>query len=132
MADHVIVVTVDDPDSYTIECPGKPACSGWIECDGDHEGYDPEEEASPAYDEWDDVEIHGVLHDYKWGHGWTVPHPGCVVADAWNVEPPGGLWDRETDAYKPGRWLVDDDWDDTDVQLILVGPEPTTTAEEPS
>ena len=121
---HVLVIDDTENNGWTFECPGQPACSGWEECrdPAGHEGFDPEDEDSPAFDEYEDVEIHGVFHEWQWGYGWTVPFVGCVV-DENGCDLPYELWDREQDRYKPGRWIVNDDWDDTDCTLILVGPE---------
>lgn len=111
------VTDADRADAYaaTIECSDPAACDGWIECDKDHDGYDPEDETSPAYDEFEDVMIHGVPHD--WHYGWTVPYAGCPVVGSchlgWDV-PEGIPMDR------PGRYLVDDEWDDSLVSLTLV------------
>ena len=83
MTRHIIEVTEDG--AWSIECLDGNGCSGWIECDGDHAGYDPEDEASPAFDCYEDVEIHGVPHDWQWDYAWTIPYEGCVVQGA-NVD----------------------------------------------
>lgn len=121
MSRHILIVD-EDREGFTIECADPAHCAGWIECTGDHTGYDPEDEESPAFDEWEDVEIHGVFHDWRRGYGWTVPYPGCVVA-AEAVEAPDELWERVDGDYllKPGRWVVDDDWDDTSCYLTVRG-----------
>lgn len=65
------------------------------------------------------MEIHGVLHEWRWGHGWTVPFEGCVVAD--NVH--RGWSDDASDIaieHGIGTHVVDDDWDDTDLRLTYV------------
>ena len=111
MTRHIIEVTEDG--AWSIECLDGNGCSGWIECDGDHAGYDPEDEASPAFDCYEDVEIHGVPHDWQWDYAWTIPYEGCVVQGA-NVDPPDELYEHETVQYRPGRWVVDADWDYTD------------------
>lgn len=141
MSRHVLVVEPDAeyaarfPDfapevRWRIECPDGNGCSGWIECDGNHEGFDPEDEDSPAYDEYEDVEIHGVLHAYQWGYGWTTPLPEgqCVVGECQpGIDPPEDLWQRDEQTNNLrlplGRWVVEDEWDDTNCTLLLVGPE---------
>lgn len=101
-----------------LECP--VGCSGWQECREDkhavpgYEGvndgpYDSEEDA-PWFDE-EEFEFHGVLHTWNgYVYEWTIPYEGCVVAgNDWSD--PYNIPERE------GRWLVDDDWDDTTVTL---------------
>ena len=96
-----------------VVCPGPKYCHGWQECDGDHTGYDPEDEESPAFDQYEDVEIHGVLHEWKCGHNWTVPYKGCVLEGrAW---PWGDNVHDILMTYGPGEYVIDEDWDDTDV-----------------
>lgn len=100
--------------SLSIRCNG---CSGWQECDGDHTGFDPEDEDSPAFDRYEDVEIHGESHEWKWGHSWTVPYVGCVLAgnDGWQDSAYEILR-----TYGPGEYAIDEDWDDTDVYIMAV------------
>lgn len=104
-----------------LECP--VGCSGWQECreekhtvpgyDGENSGPWESDEDAPWYDE-EEFEFHGVLHTWNgYGYGWTVPYEGCVVGgNDWSD--PYGIPDRE------GKWLVDDDWDDTTVTLTSV------------
>ncbi len=103
-----------------LECP--IGCNGWSECNKAHEvpGYDgvndgpwDSYEDAPWYDQ-EEFEFHGVVHTWSGnGYGWTVPYNGCVVAgNDWSD--PYGVPDR------PGKWLVDDDWDDTTVSLTKV------------
>lgn len=118
----------DDTDfSYTVECPGQPACNGWTECDEPHavDGKDandgPYEDCDEG-DPWcdtDEFDFHGVTHTWQYGHGWTVPYVGCVVraypylreiADDLLCESP------------PGRYQVRDYWDDEDMELRVVEP----------
>ena len=106
---------VTDEDAYTasVECSDPAACHGWIECDGDHDGYDVDDEDSPAFEQYDGFEIHGVWHDYN-SYGWVVDYPGCPVAGNADLYVDGIPMDRE------GRYEVEDYWDDTDCYLILV------------
>jgi hypothetical protein len=106
MSDHTLTITEsdhwthEDPDwDFKITCWAPSTCEGWIECSGDHAGYDPEDEESPAFDEYEDVEIHGLLHE--WRNNWVVPFPGCIVdASEWiddareiaRQEGPGTYW----------------------------------------
>ena len=123
---HLIVTkgpdwTEDDPEyRWTVTCLNPNACNGWQECPEDHNGYDPKDKDSLAYDEWEDVEIHGVLHEWHWGHGWTVPYEGCCVAD--NLNCWGGVDSADDIAQEHGvgTHVVDDDWDDTDLTLTWV------------
>lgn len=127
---HTVVVEVDQvyaarfpelPVEYrwSLQCSDPGVCPGWTECTGDHAGFDPEDDASPAYEKWDDdVMIHGAPHEYRYGHGWTVPDPGCPVvnnASFGSTDLPDGV-----DMTRPGRWEVDPDWDDTECTLALV------------
>jgi hypothetical protein len=77
--------TPDEPDwDFTIKCLTPNTCNGWIECLGDHAGYDPEDEESPAFDQYEDVEIHGMLHKWYATNNWVIPFLGCVVdASEW-------------------------------------------------
>lgn len=117
----------DDPDDpatkWTIECSDPSACEGWEECPGEHGGFDPNDEDSPAFDEYEDVEIHGVPHEWRWGYGWTVPYAGCPVMGGSADDAPAEV----AAAQGVGRWEVDADWDDTDCYLILV---PQSTDQE--
>lgn len=111
------VTTDDQADAYhaRIECSDPIACPGWIECFGDHTGMDPEDEDSPAFDQWEDVEMHGVEHEWQSGYGWTIDYRGCPVADRDDWDVPDGIpMDR------PGHYLVDVDWDDTYCHLTLI------------
>ena len=121
---HYIEVTIDpdgNPDSpyawdrwdmSAIECSTPGGCGGWRECTLDHPGMDTDDEDSPAFDaeEW---EIHGIWH--KWGGGeWTVPFDGCAVREWADTN---DLWDC---IDGPGRYRVDDEWDDTECHLAVV------------
>lgn len=132
MSRHILVVEPDTayaerfPDfppetRWHIECPDGNGCSGWEECDGDHSSL-TEDDQDEGY-----ATAHGVEHEYRWGYGWTVPYEGCVVAGNDSTEPPDELWKRDEDSHNLrlplGRWVVDDDWDETHCTLILVGPE---------
>lgn len=117
---------VTDLGDYTatIECiPG--GCLGWIECREEHtvDGYtgpndgpyDSGEDAPWADKE--ETEFHGVMHTWRSGWGWTVPYPGCVLAEQ-------DTSDNEHDIlmeYGPGAYLVDEDWwDETSVTISPV------------
>lgn len=130
MSEHILHVAADG-DGFTIECVAPDTCNGWIECTEAHaaDGIDATDgpyncdESAPWCDE-DEWEFHGKVHAWRYGYGWTLPYPGCVVAGS-GAEPPDDVWETTDDGehrLKPGRWLVDDDWDDTDCHLALVGP----------
>ena len=112
----------DPAIKWAIECSDPAACPGWVECPENHTGYDPEDEESPAFDQYEDVMIHGVVHEWRTGYGWTVPFDGCPVRD-------GGGDDASDIAHEKGvgRWEVYDDWDDTDCYLTVV---PQSTEQE--
>lgn len=139
MSHHILVIELDssaaplgphhsDDRTWSIECPPDNGCSGWMECDQVHEveghgnaedGPDDSEESAP-WAEMDRFEFHGVMHEWNtWGHGWTVPWPGCVVAGSDWTEPPEGM-----DDLPAGRYPIEDDWDDTSVALDFVHPLP--------
>lgn len=111
------VTREDVQDAYmvTVECSDPAACPGWVECDGDHAGFDPDDETSPAYDEHEDVMIHGVLHGWQWGYGWTVDYSGCPVLGFADEQDFDGL-----DRTRPGRWLLDVDWEDDHCWMTVV------------
>lgn len=115
--------------SVSIECPTPEYCAGWEECREPHTSPDGFLSAEDGpYDTdcgtgetdcvpWcgrDDFEFHGIEHTWRWGHGWTVPYDGCIVA-AQDIEVPDGI-----DTERDSRWLIEDDWDDTDCYLVLV------------
>lgn len=112
----------DDPEyTCTVVCLNPAHCYGWEECTGEHKGYDPDSPVSSAYDKFDeDVEIHGVLHEWKHGYGWCVRFDGCVVAD--HVD--GGWTDSGDEIAREhgvGTYEVDDEWyDATDLTLLFV------------
>lgn len=125
-----------DSRSYGTKCMATNGCGGWIECRESHEvdgkkadcgPYDcdcggedgpsclgeTEADYAPWYDR-EEFEFHGVEHTWRYGHGWTVPYTGCIVA--WgDYELPDGSEDLPR-----GEYQVDDDWDDTDCYLLLV------------
>lgn len=123
----------DRRDAYqaTIQCTVEGGCGGWQACDALHEAnglsaeggpYETvcscaETESTTCSTPWcghDEFEFHGVEHTWRWSWGWTVPYEGCPVA-ASDAELPDGI-----DTERDGRWLVDDDWDDTSCYLVLV------------
>lgn len=121
MSRHVLVITGDTPETRDcyLECPDGNGCSGWIECgvrwhgDGErsaeHGPFDCSDDL-PWYDE-EEYEFHGETHTWRSGYGWTVPYRGCVVMYG-NWEPPDDVFNIE-----PGRYDVEDDWDETEVYL---------------
>lgn len=126
-ATHILIKEIDAGDSeeftYRIECQIAGGCGGWRECDKPPE-FDCRFADSPHDCEddalWcglDEFEFHGVLHTWRDGYGWTVPFEGCIVAWA--------DWDApdEVEALPPGRYQVDDEWEDTSLYLIYRGPE---------
>ena len=111
---HLTVHSIGQGYEYTISCPG---CVGWQECPEYHApvrcddpecclGADDEEDCPNSHE--DPHEFHGVSHTYRWGHGWTVPYPGCVLA----AQDLGDDVYEIARTYGPGDYLVDDDWDD--------------------
>lgn len=128
---HVLVKEIDPEDHeefrYRIECQVPDSCDGWWECDKPHEvdgrradgaqdgPFDCE--ADVPWSDKEEFEFHGVTHTWRYGHGWTVPFEGCIVAWA-DSEPP-----EEVEALPPGRYEVEDEWDDTSLYLNYVGPE---------
>ena len=120
---HFLVVTetedstTEDPDySVSVSCSDPANCDGWVECAEEHGDIDPD-----GNDE--DVEIHGVLHDWQYGHGcWSISYPGCVVA--WDFDQRGGTdsaWDIAY-AYNAGRHEVDVEWGDWGAEFLYVQP----------
>lgn len=115
----------DEHFTWSVICHKPEHCNGWIECDKEHavDGYDGpndgpwdyDTDSPPPWAELEEFEFHGELHEWKWGYGWTTPYPGCVLQG--NVD-----WDVPDELYplRAGRWIVDDDWDDTDVSLSVV------------
>ena len=135
MSRHILVIEPDaayaarfpgSPVEYTsgIECPAGNGCSGWIECDKPHrvdgksaaDGPDDCDEGDP-WEGQDEIEFHGVLHTWRCGWGWTAPYPGCVVQGT-DYEVPDDLY-----PLKPGRYVVEDDWDDCTCILETIGNE---------
>ena len=141
MTEHVVHITRDDaflsrlaeyrePDDQDredawqehIECTVPDGCGGWQECLEPHEvdgvsaddgPYDCEE--GVPWEGRDEFEFHGVSHEWRWGHGWTVDFRGCPLAIT-EVELPDGI-----DTTRDGKWRVEDDWDGTDCYLVLIG-----------
>jgi len=128
-ATHILVKEIDPDDPgdfrYRIECQIDGGCGGWLECDEPHEvaGQNAEagpDDCDPAAPWWgsEEFEFHGVVHTWRYGgHGWTVPHSGCIVAAVDWVPP-----EEIEDDLPPGRYEVDDEWDDTEVSLVYCGP----------
>jgi hypothetical protein len=129
---HLLTITrsadwhADQPDwDWSITCSTPDRCNGWWECRETHEvgglsaadgPFDCELDA--PWSELDEFDFHGVPHVWRYGYGWTVRYPGCVVQTAdvsdevWNIATSKG----------PGVYVVDDDWDDTTCYLTLVAP----------
>lgn len=129
---HLIVTksddwTEDEPDfDHDVVCLDPPSCGGWQECLDPHEvdgvsaaegPYDSPEDA-PWCDE-EEFTFHGVLHEWRYGYGWTVPFPGCVVAANDHVCDSAYDIGRR---HGEGTYVVDDEWDDTYCTLLYVGP----------
>ena len=109
----------EDATTWLIECSDPAACPGWVECGENHDGFDPHDEDSLAYDKYEDVTIHGVPHEWRYGYMWTVDYPGCPVQGfAIDLEPP----DELPRPLRPGRWEVDTDWDGDTCILTLTTP----------
>lgn len=123
-----------DDLAASITCLHPDRCTGWIECSGqEHPAgsedgpYDCEEDA--PWEGADEFEFHGELHTWRDSYGWTVPYVGCVVQGA-DYEIPD-----ELRPLRIGRWIVEDEWDETDVYLTVVReaadedvPDPVTAA----
>lgn len=124
-----------DSRTYSIQCPDPKHCVGWMECNRRHickhghsagDGFDENSEDGPCPGHDDDdlpncfsgdeeFQFHGEWHTYRYGWGWTVRWPGCVVADAdWDYG------DVDGDRLPRGEYEVNDDWDDTSCSLELV------------
>lgn len=117
LADFRPVTAEDRAEAYAwrIVCSDPEACPAWVECEKDHAGYNPDDEDSVVFDcHEDEVLIHGVIHEWRWGYGWTVAYPGCPVAVADYDLPEGVSLDR------PGFYPVDVDWDDDLCSVFLV------------
>ena len=106
----------DHPPEYCwrVECSDPAACPGLIKCDGDHAGFDPDDEDSPAYGFFEDFEIHAELHTWHRDLDWCVDYPGCPLEDR-EIEPPGDM----PRPLKPGRWAVEADWDEDYCELVF-------------
>lgn len=105
---------VKDYYAARLICTDPSTCPGWIECDKDHTGYDPDDETSVVFDEYEDVLIHGEYHNWRYGYGWVVDFPGCpVTGNDWEVP-------DEIDTKRDGKYLVDVEWEDEFVYLSVV------------
>lgn len=131
---HILVKALDTthpgrPEyTFTLECPGRPHCEGYTECRDRHEvdgrdadGEDPFDCSPDApWESKEQFEFHGLLHTWHDGFGWTVPFAGCPVRSH------PYFADQARDVLfeqMPGRYVVDDYWDEDDMSLKLVGPE---------
>lgn len=132
-------VLPEHPDSHHhwIKCIDPAHCNGWMECfrlhicphghdahagfdepcdDGACPGHDPDSDLPNCFSGDDEFTFHGEHHTWRYGYGWTVKWPGCVVADNdWDV-------DVRLDRLPRGEYEVQDDWDDTSCYLILTDP----------
>lgn len=132
--EYVLPEHVDDR-VYLIECPD--GCDGWQTCLEKHEGQhvdvilpadqgpdDCQQCTEPPllHTAWcgqEEFEFHGVIHTWRYGHGWTVPYPGCVVAATpWDS-------DFDRDDVPRGRYEVQEDWDDESCWLEFTTTPPT-------
>lgn len=128
---HLTITPDDDGDDFDtpgwqfeITCLAPTKCGGFQECPDEHQvagvsaadGPDADESA-PWFDE-EEFEFHGVMHEWRYGFGWTVPFDGCVVSDAlnWNCDSAADIADR----HGAGVHVVDDEWDDSSCTLIWV------------
>lgn len=110
---------------WSIECATPDLCGGWWECRESHEviglpqndGPWNSSEDAPWFEE-EEFTFHGVEHTWRWGHGWTVPYPGCVVQTA-DI---GDDVHEIASVHGEGVYLVEDDWDDTYCHLEVVVP----------
>lgn len=105
----------DDAWSCYFTCSAPHNCPGWQECPESHVGMDPEDEDSPAYDQWEGITIHGQAHDWTDGHGWAVAADDCPVLSQPSLDRPDGV---APDRY--GTYLLDADWDDTTCYLTVI------------
>lgn len=122
---HVLVVSLaadsipEEPAyDFTVECLAPSLCGGWQECTGDHLIGHAEPNPEDDEDCSDELEFHGVEHAWRPGYGWTVPFPGCIVADRvgqWD----SGEWEIASE-HGPGRHAVEDDWDDSELTLYFI------------
>lgn len=112
------VTDEDRADAFTwrVECSDPARCEGWTECAVTHENApdDPDETGGDQH-----ITLHGVEHLWVAGWGWVARLEGCPVDErAPDCDPPEGM-----PLDRPGRYLVDADWDDTDLYLELVDTE---------
>lgn len=132
---HILTLTrssdwaEDEPYfDHQIECLVPERCGGWQECGETHEvdglnaadGPWEGDDGAPWFEQEEFV-FHGVEHEWRYGYGWTVPFEGCVVAANDSV------YENAHEigcGHGPGRYLVDDDWDDTCCILHLIAPIP--------
>lgn len=128
--DEAIFPEWPDDRDYDVYCTDHKRCGGWMECFEPHEvdgkpASDPNNcpEDDPVYGA-DEFEFHGVTHNWVYGHGWTVPYPGCPAEDN-GAEPPYGAWKLPIGTYE-----VDDDWDDTSCYLTFTTDPPTRVDDE--
>lgn len=126
---HVLVIEPDAayaerfPDApveyrWFIECADTSLCGGFEECIQEHEVDGVSAADGPwecpedvAWFEEDYFTFHGVEHQWHYGWNWTVPFEGCVVKDNAEECP---VW-----PMRPGRWKVEDEWEDGGEYLIL-------------
>jgi hypothetical protein len=126
---HILTKTADDSGfAYALECPGRPDCEGWQECQEKHvvDGRDASEGPYDCDDDapWfgqDEFEFHGVRHMWGfWGDYWMSSFVGCVVRAHSYLRDEAA---EVLDGKPAGRYLVRDHWDEDEMTLEFVGPE---------
>lgn len=121
-ADH----TPKKPDwSFSIQCVKPESCGGWQECGQPHGSGTLSADLGPweadplaPWGEEEEFTFHGVLHEWRYGYGWTVPYDGCPVADSLNWSN-DDAWDIARH-HGVGTHVVQDEWDDTSCSLIWI------------
>ena len=117
------VTEQDRADHYTwrVACSDPAGCPGWVECREAHEvdgrsaadGPWDADEGDP-WDGWDEFVFHGVPHEWRSEHGWTVAYAGCPVEVSDTAELPDGI-----DTAVDGEHPVEVEWDDVFCVLTL-------------
>ena len=115
MSAHTVTVVRNDEgdlEDLIVTCGVLTGRHGWITCDKPHEvnGVNADEgpdrcDADQSWYDEEEFEFHGVMHEWRCEHGWTVPYGGCVVRDS----------DPDLDEFgnlPAGTYPADDDWDD--------------------
>jgi hypothetical protein len=139
---HLLTITKssdwheDEPYwDWSVTCVAPDRCGGWQECGKKHEvdgtsatdgpydgdcpgghGVSTDRAGHLPWCDEDEFEFHGVWHTWRYGNGWTVPYPGCVVQTA-DI---GEYADDIAREHGEGTYVVDDEWDDTSCYLTFV------------